>query len=54
MIVEDQTSESDHRDEDDRDGTITVLCGNLTCKFGVKTYRYAGYSEHQYFAHSAV
>lgn len=29
----------------DTDGTISVLCGNLQCTFGVKTYRYVGYTE---------
>ena len=29
----------------DGDGAITVLCGNLQCTFGVKTYRHVGYPE---------
>ena len=48
MIIEDDTSEGEHlHDEDNRDGIITVLCGNLNCRFAVKTYHYAGYNKEQ-------
>ena len=35
----------DETNKDYHDGIITVLCGKLKCEFGVKTYRYAGYTE---------
>ena len=37
----------DETSKDGNDGTITVLCGNLRCTFGVKTYRYAGHGHRQ-------
>ena len=56
VIAEDDTSEgADLCDEDNRDGIITVLCGNLNCRFAVKTYRYVGYHEAQRsYAYSTV
>ena len=53
MIVEEQTIEGDDHNEDDlRDGVINILCGNVNCKFGIKTYRYVGYTENH--PHTAV
>ena len=44
----------DESSKDGDDGIITVLCGKLTCEFGVKTYRYAGYRERRAVAYSTV
>ena len=45
VIFYEQTVDEGDYNEDDHDGTIDVLCGNVNCKFGIKTYRYVGYSE---------
>ena len=40
--------------EDDGNSVITVHCGDLMCKFGVKTYSYTGYVHRKSYACSKV
>ena len=41
-------------ESDDAESVITVLCGNLKCKFGLKTFCYIGYRQPTPYAYTAV
>ena len=52
ISVIDDENESDESEY--HHGAITVLCGDLMCKFGLKTFCYAGYQQRKTYAFTPV